>query len=594
MDIQILLVLAVLTVTIVLLVTEALRVDLVAAIIMVSLAWLGLVPPLQAFSGLASNAVIAMAAVMVLGYGIDRTGVMAKISQRILSVAGTDERRITASVSLTVGALSGFMQNIGATALFLPAMLRLSRQSGIPVTRLLMPMGFAAILGGTLTMVGSGPLIILNDLLRQNGLAPFGLFAVTPVGIVLLLSGVGLFYLLGSRLFHSGERRREDEQESLMLSWDLPSLIRYVRVPEQSALSGISREESGIGMHYPIHLLALEEEGEIQYAPWRHTRFRGGQILALLGERDDIERFAHAHGLEDVSPPDRLARSLGGDQAGFAEIVVRPRSAVVGETIRELAFRRTYGLEPLLLISGDEELRSDFSDHRLNPGDIIVVHGLFDQMRRLEGDRQFVLLTPVRGDPLRRSRAPAAVGCLLGAIALTFSGFPISLSLLTGAVAMVLLRVITLEEVYRAIDWRTVILIAGLIPLGLAMDTSGAAAYLASGLVDLLAGQPAILLLLVVALLAMFFSLFMSNVAATVLLVPLVVVMAEGSGIDPRALALLVAVSAANSFILPTHQVNALIMGPGGYRNRDYMRAGLPMSVVFLVASVGLFYILLL
>lgn len=260
MDIQILLVLAVLTVTIILLVTEALRVDLVAAIIMVSLAWLGLVPPLQAFSGLASNAVIAMAAVMVLGCGIDRTGVMAMISERILSFAGTDERRITASVSLTVGALSGFMQNIGATALFLPAMLRLSRQSGIPVTRLLMPMGFAAILGGTLTMVGSGPLIILNDLLRQNGLAPFGLFAVTPVGIVLLLSGVGLFYLLGSRLFPSGERRREDELESLVLSWDLPSLIRYVRVPEQSPLSGISREESGIGIHYPIHLLALEEE----------------------------------------------------------------------------------------------------------------------------------------------------------------------------------------------------------------------------------------------------------------------------------------------------------------------------------------------
>jgi len=594
MDLQIVLVLSVLAVTVILLVTEALRVDLVAAIIMVSLAWLGLVPPLQAFSGLASNAVIAMAGVMILGYGIDRTGVMAEISRRILSIAGTDERRITATVSLTVGGLSGFMQNIGATALFLPAMLRLSRQTEIPVSRLLMPMGFAAILGGTLTMVGSGPLIILNDLLRQNALAPFSLFAVTPVGIALLLSGVGLFFILGTRLLPAGKARQEEETESLVLSWDLPSLIRYVRVPEESPLTGYSREESGIGTAYPIHLLAIEEEGEVQYAPWRYTRFRGGQILALLGERDDIERFRTDNALEPVPPSDQLARSLGGDQAGFAEIVVRPRAGVVGKTIRDLAFRRTYGLEPLILISSGKELRSDFSDHRLAPGDIIVVHGLLEHMRRLEGDRQFVLLTPAPGEPVRRGKAPAAIGCLLGAIALTFSGFPISLSLLTGAVAMVLFRVITPGEAYRSIDWRTIILIGGLIPLGLAMDTTGAAAYLASGLVDLLAGQPAILLLLVVALLAMFFSLFMSNVAATVLLVPLVVVMAEGSAIDPRALALLVAISTANSFILPTHQVNALIMGPGGYRNRDYIRAGLPMSAVFLVVSIGLFYMLFL
>ena len=593
MELEILLMLLVLAATIILFATEALRIDVVAIVIMVAITWLGLVTPAQAFSGFASNAVISMISVMILGYGIDRSGVMLKMSSGIVRIAGTTEKRLIGVSSLFVGTISGFMQNVGAAALFLPALMRISKKTGIHSSRLLMPMGYAAILGGSLTMVGTSSLIVLNDLLRQGGYEPLGLFVVTPLGIALLLTGVAYFYFFGRFVLpEKGSAMPAGVQEEVIETWELPQSICYVAVPGESRLVGMTREEAHMVEAYGIHLVALVEGDDILYAPWRHTRFSAGQELAILGDKDAVRKFSQEYGLDIVRGDPRIVNSLSGDIAGFAEVLIPPRSNLAGKSIREIAVRKNFGVEPLLLLTGAERKRVNFSEIPLYAGDIIVVHGSWDRIRALGLDRNFVLLTRVEGEPFRESKALSAILCFLGAIILTFTGVPISISFFSGAIAMVLLRVITIDEAYRSIDWRTIFLIGALIPLGIAMESSGTAAFLADLMIEAVAGRPEVVILLAFGLLATVFSLFMTNVAATVLLVPLMLVLAKDAGISAQALVLLVGVCANNSFVIPTHQVNALLMVPGGYDNRDYIRAGSVMTVLFLLVAVGLIYIL--
>lgn len=586
----------VIAVAILLFVTEVVRVDLVAIIVVVILAWTGLVSPPQALSGLASNAVVSMAAIMILGNGMERAGVVNRISRAVLRVAGSDERRLLGVTSSVVGMISAFMQNVGSAALFLPAVLRISKSTGTPASRLLMPMGFAAILGGTLSMVGSSPLIILNDLLRQGGEEPFGIFSVTPIGIVLLGSGIGYFMIFGDRLLPKKEPSETDfrSQEDLIETWRLPTIVSYYFVSWKSDLVDKTREDIRLRRNYGITLLAIVEGKMVTYSPWRRTRFAPGQELALLGEPEDVERFAAEHDLWKITDESRFCDLLSQAEAGFAEVVVRPWAPIVGKTPREISIRRNYGVEPIILLSGTKEERKEFDDRPLSPGDTFVIHGLWERIRKIGSDQNFVLLTPVEAGALDPSKAIPATLCFLGAVALSLAGVQLSIALLTGALALVLLKVISIDEAYGAIDWRTIVLLAGLIPLGIAMEETGAAGLIAQIMMDHLRGGPTILVLLAVGALATLLSLTISNVAATVLLVPLAMIMAKDMAIDPRALALLVGVCASNSFILPTHQVNALLMAPGGYSSSDYIRAGGVMTVIFILVAalmIDLFYL---
>ena len=592
---EILLVFCVLATAIVLFSTEKLRADVVAVLVMVTLPWLGLLDAKQAVSGLSSNAVIALMGVMVMGAGIEATGLMNRVARPIVRIAGSDEKRLIALVSAFVGSISAFMQNIGAVALFLPALLGISRKTRIPASRLLMPMGFAAILGGTLTLVASGPMIILNDLLRQGGLAPLGLFSVTPVGLALLATGILYFLFLGKIVLPGkpGEQA-PDERTRLVESWNLPTEVRRLEVPAGSPLTGQTVEEIGLWQRWGLHLLFVEERGKPTYAPWRQSLFAEGQILGLTGSQEDISAFSGAFGLKMLDHTVEKEQALLLGNASFAQYVVLPRSPMAGRTIRGIAMRRNFGVEPLVLLSGESEYREDFSDIPLHPGDALLVHGPWDNLRRLGREDGIALVTPLSGQPLRETKTIPAAACFLGAIGLAVAGFSLSLALLTGALAMVLFGVLSMDEAYEAIDWKTVFLLAGLIPLGLAMDQTGGARFLAERLTLSLAGSPPILILFVIAAMSTLFSLFMSNVAATVLLVPFAIVVGRESGLDPRGLAMLVAICVANSFILPTHQVNALLLSPGGYRNSDFIKAGGFMTVLFIlvaVALVRLFYL---
>lgn len=596
MTTDILLVFLVLAATVFLFVSEWLRVDVVALLALLALAWLGLVEPREALAGFSSNAVMSIIGVMILGYGVDRTGIMAKVTRSLLRVAGPKESRLVGLVMAAVGAMSAVMQNIGAAALFLPALLRISEQRKLPASRLLMPVGFAAILGGTLTTVASGPLIILGDLLRQGGLAPYGLFDVTPVGALLLGAGILYFVLLGRWVLPARAEGGSsgDTQQRLRELWQLPDTVHGCVVPQGSPLVGMTIEQARLWNDYSLNLLALRVGSETQEAPWRQTLFTPGQELALLGERANVDVFVARFGLEETERVREWSDEFKqASERGFAEFVVRPRARIVGSTLRELQLRKNHGVEPLMLLTGDGDHSREFSDIPFRAGSALVAFGSWERLRALGQDENFLLTTPIDAEATQPSKGPIALVLFGAALVLAISGFPLSISLLSGAVAMVLFRIVPIDAAYRAVDWRTVFLLAGLIPLGTAMEKTGAAAYVAKGMTGMLEGSPAIVLLVAIAVLATLFSLFMSNVAATVLLVPLVLVVGKQTNIDGRALALLVAITASNSFILPTHQVNALFAGPGGYRNADFIKAGGVMTLLFLVivvAAIRLFY----
>ncbi|NLG26394.1 MAG: SLC13 family permease, partial [Chloroflexi bacterium] len=578
--------------TVIMLVFEVIRIDLVALACMLALGWTGVLTPSEVFSGFSSNAVIAMLAVMVLGEGIARTGAMDQFSRGVLQRVGTSKTKVIGLMSLAVGLLSAFIQNIGAAALFLPGILNIARRGKLSASELIMPIGFAAILGGTLTMVGSGPMILINDLLRNAGLAPYALFSVTPVGLLLLLSGIGFFLLFGKFVLPQARTPSEtiSDQDRLVDALHLPHHIRHYTIPPGSPLVGRTREQAGCWHSHNVHILAVTQGSEALYSPWRETQFAAGQEVALLGTEDDVTKFAATQGLIPLVRTPRLTGLTDPDRAGFAEVVIPPRSELVGRTIRQFSLRRRYAVEPVVLFSRGEELRADFSDHEIVPGDTAVVYGLWEHIGELAEDPAFVVTTPFVTEKKDRSKIWVALLCFLGAIVLVLAGAPIAMSFLSGAIVMVLAHVLTIEEAYQAVEWKVVFLVAGLIPLGIAMQKTGTAAFLASQVMALVSGGHPIWIVLAVAVLSTLFSLVMSNVGAITVLAPLVISIAQMAGLDARPLALMAAVCAANSFVLPTHQVNALLMSAGGYRNKDYVRAGGGMTVLFLLVVVVVFY----
>ena len=592
MDPQILIVLGILIATVIMMVFELFRIDVVAIICMLALGWSGVLTTDEMLVGFSSNAVISMIAVMILGYGITTTGVMEKFSEAILSKVGNNKNKIIGFLSISVGTLSAFMQNIGAAALFLPGTLEISRKTKIPVSQLIMPIGFAAILGGSLTMVGSGHLILINDLLKNADLEPYGLFAVTPIGAVLLIAGVLYFFLLGSSVLpkESNLETKKSGQEKLMDTLSLSKKIWYLSIQQNSPLIGLTAESSGIWKKLKLNIIALSKGEDIVYAPWRETAFQEGQIMAILGIEENVKAIIKEFGLSEISAPSIFNRLDKPEESGFAEIIFPASSEMIGKSIRDFGFRRRFGLEPLVLFSNREEIKGDFSDHIFDLGDTLIVYGLWDNIRTLKETSDLIVATPIESEPKNKQKTIPAVVSFVFAILLTFLGVPIALAFMTGAMAMILSRVISIQQAYRAIDWKVVFLLAGLIPLGVAMQKSGAAYFLAENMMQLIEGQSVLVLVIATTLLATTFSLFMSNIGAVVVLAPLVIGMAEIAGLDPRPLVLLAAISVSNSFVLPTHQVNALMMSSGGYKNRDYIKAGSGMTLLFIVITVAFFY----
>ena len=599
-------VLAVLGLTVMLFVSEVVRVDVTAITIMVLLGLLTMIPGLegiidtrQLLNGFGSNAVISIVALMIIGAGLDRTGLMGRLAGLILRFGGTTEKRIIPLISSTVGVISSFMQNVGAAALFLPVVSRISVRSGLPMSRLLMPMGFCAICGGTMTMVGSSPLILLNDLIlnanhtlpSDQQMATFELFSVTPIGIAIVLTGIGYFVVFGRLVLPEAKGADSDvpakASEYFEQVYGINGDLFEARVTIDSPLVGLTIEEIESRFDIPF-ILAQRNGDELIVAPPRDEIVWVGSTLGLLGPPEHMASLAADHSLVLNAKLQQLADVLNPSQAGIAELVIPPSSNLVGRTIRDVRMRKTYGLNVLRILRGGEPIESDsLRDETLTAGDTLVVHTRWRDLHLLTSDRDFVIITDHPHEELRPHKVRYAVLFLVAALVLVlFTDLRLSVALLTGAVGMILSGVLSIDEAYASVDWKTVFLLASLIPLGLAVETTGTAAWIAQQTLEMLGDVPIWVLQTVIGALATFFTLVMSNVGATVLLVPLAVNIAVGAGADPAVFALTVAICTSNSFLIPTHQVNALIMGPAGYRVRDFVTAGSIMTVLFLIVAL--------
>ncbi|MDZ7790271.1 MAG: SLC13 family permease [Xanthomonadales bacterium] len=594
------LVLMLLGLTVTLFVTELVRLDVAAICIMVLVGLLGLVPGDQLFSGFASNAVIAIIAVMILGAGLDRTGVMNVVSSVIVKLGGPSESRIRSMLSATVGVTSSFMQNVGATALFMPVVSRISARLDLPLSRLLMPMGFCAIVGGTLTMVGSSPLILLNDLIETSNrslppgaeaMQPFELFDVTLVGLGLLATTLLYFLVLGSTLLPRTEgkkpaspgRTKSYFKEVYGIEGDIYEML----VTVDSPMVGMRIAEAENLEGAPL-MLAIQNTDQPRLAPPAGEMIWVGTVLGVMGTREQVGEFALANNLR-LQPRLRTFGSLfNPTRAGISEVVIPPGSRLIGQTIGEARLRSRFGISVLAINRRNEIITHDLREQVLQVGDCLVSHSTWRDLAQLARDKDFIVATDIPKEEQRPQKVVHAVSFFgLSLFLILFTDFELSVALMAGAIGMVLTGVLSMDEAYQAVSWKTVFLMAGLIPLGVAMEVTGTAAWLAQQVLGLLGDVPQLVVQIVLATMATLFTLIMSNVGATVLLVPIAINIALATGGNPAVYALLIALATSNAFILPTHPVNALIMGPGGYKVKDFVRVGGVMSVIFMVVMLA-------
>ena len=595
-------VMGILGLTIFLFAFEVVRVDVAAVCIMVLLGltsmlpgYDGLIPVEHLFDGFSSNAVISIIAVMIIGAGLDKTGIMSQLAGKILKYGGRTESRIIAIISATVGVISSFMQNIGAAALFLPVVTRIARRGNLPISRLLMPMGFCAILGGTMTMVGSSPLILLNDLIQTSNrtlpstvdqMQSFSLFSVSPIGLVMLVSGILYFIFLGRYVLPVVKDKPQEMGSTLQYFSEVYGISGQVfeaRITADSPLAGTLISEIGSAGRGGW-IVAVRTGDELTVAPSGDTPLWEGTDLAIMGPLESVEAFCRDQALELSKEMDVFSEILSPTAAGITEVVVPPDSNVIGQSIKELAVRQRYGATVLAIFRIDQVIDRDLPEFVVQAGDTLVLHARWKNIAPIAENNDFAVVTDFPRDDTRPNKLPHAIIFFVITLGLIlFSDMLLSAALMTGAIGMIISGVLRIDEAYQSIGWQSVFLLASLIPLGLAVETTGTAAWIAQQTLVMMGDVPIWVLQTMVAVLATIFTLLMSNVGATVLLVPLAVNIAVGAGGDPAVFALTVALATSNSFLIPTHQVNALIMGPGGYRVTDFIKAGGMMTILFFV-----------
>ncbi|MDJ0783450.1 MAG: SLC13 family permease [Desulfosarcinaceae bacterium] len=774
MTMEIVVVLLILAAVIVLLITELLPLEVLALLVLGFLAVSGIVTPTEALAGFSNPAVVTIWAVFILSGGLTRTGIANILGRQLLRVAGRGETFLIIIIMIIAGGLSAFMNNVAIAALMLPVVMDITRKTGRSPSTLLMPLAYGSLLGGLTTMIGTPPNILVSEALRDNGMAPFGLFDFTPVGLVVMISGVLFVALVGTRLLPRGNVGAETATSRRDYRWqyELQERLFQIRIPTDSALVGKTLARSRLGSALGLNVVGITRNAKTYLAPeideviqaedelivegrqdriqelnnWGQLltdteadgvaalcahgmqvaevqvtqRFeQSGQTIAQMGFRtryglnvialrrterlieedlksqvpgsgdtiwvhgpqesvDALEQAAEfnltrrltplalesgtdlvtrAHQLlvptgsilvdltlgesrlgdavdvqilyivrenGDVIVPtsqdrfiagDRLVVSgakdmisilllqglegvfvkeaeatldpsmLEDDQVGLVEVILSPHSVLSGKTLGEIHFREKYGLSVLAIWRKGRAHRSGLRDMQLNFGDALLLYGLRKKLNVLGREPDFLVLTETAQEIPREEKAPIALA-IMGAVLLPviLGWLPIYIAVVLGAAVMVMSRCLTMEEAYRYIEWKAVFLIAGMLPLGTALDNTGAARLLAEGVVGMLGplGPHAVLFgLLAITFLA---TSIIPTAALVVLMVPIALKTAAGLGISPYTLLMGIAMAASSSFTSPiSHPANVLVMGPGGYRFADYLKVGIPLTLLILV-----------
>jgi di/tricarboxylate transporter len=587
--------------TMVMFLFERVRADIVALVVLVLLGLAGLVEPEALFAGFSSNAVIAIIATMILGAGLDRTGALNRLSGWLLRRSHGDEKRLLLYTTGIAGLNSSFMQNPSVMALYMPVAARLSSRTGLSLPRLLLPIAAAIVMGGALTMVGNSPLILLNDLLVAANanlpsgaatLEPLKMFAPLPIGIALLLATLAYFHWYGARRLPEDEGKGATPgrtQSYFEQAYGIEGDVYELTVTADSPLVGMTLGEAEMLRGAPL-MLALKTGEDSRMAPPADSRLWVGSVLGAMGPRQQVVDFAQAHYLRLSSRLRNFADLFNPARAGISEAVVPATSRYIGRTAGELQLRRKSGLSLLAINRDKAVVREDIRDVPLRAGDMLVFHSIWSDLAQVGDTRDLVVVTDFPKAKQRPHKLRIALVIFTIAMLLALSSrLPVSIALMAGVAGMLLAGVLDIDEAYAAINWKTVFLMACLIPLGWAMDSSGAAAWVAGHTIEQLpAGTPPWLVQIMVALTTTAFSLVISHVGATIVMVPLAINLALAAGGDPTAFALVVALSASNNFMTASNPVISMITGPAGYTGHQLWRIGGPLSLAYAVLTVAM------
>ena len=581
---SILTVLTILGAAVILMTTELLRADIVALITTVALALAGILTTREAFSGLSRSAVVTILAVFILTSGLHRTGVTRQMGLALQRLTGDRPIRMLLVIMLGGAFLSLFMNNIAAAAVLMPALMDVSRRTKVSPSKLLMPLAFSVNLGGTATLLATSN-ILISDALRDLGLPPFGLFDFAPVGLPLVAAGTLYMLLVGRRLLPSispvdrfGSRWPGGSR--LAKTYALEERLGEVRIPPESPLVGKTIAASQIGEKLGISVLAVCRNGELAcMAPQPDQVIEVADTLVVAGRDERIQQLAEWAGGVIIAPGRNNGFRI--DDVALTEVILAPRSHAADRTLKELHFREKYALSAVALWRGDRSYRTDVGDMRLRFGDALLVHGPRAGMDVLRADHDFLALTEV-GEPLRTRRAwLAGLIVVLALAASAVNLLPIAVSMMVGALCMVVTECLTMDEAYRSVEWKTVFLVAGMLPAGIALTKSGAAAWLGELLITRLMTWGPLALAGGMLVLATLLTQVISGQVTAVVLTPIAVATAQQMGAEPRAIAMAVAMGCSMVYMTPTgHPVNVFVMGPGGYSFRDFLRVGLPLTLI--------------
>jgi di/tricarboxylate transporter len=574
--------LAIVAIAVALFATEKLRVDMIALLVLISLTLIGLITPEQAFAGFSNPAVITVWAVYMVSGGLFRTGVADFLGQRIIRLAGKSEPRLIIMIMVTCGVMSAFMNNIGATAVLLPAVVGISRKSGVPLARLLIPLSFSSLMGGNMTIIGTPPNILASTILAERGLPSFQFFDFTPMGAIVFSAGILYMVLIGRHLLP--DRKASEEWQTAQIR----DYVTEVRISPDSQLAGLTLAESRLGADYDLSVLAIVRNGRVQTSLRRDTLLEPDDLLVVEGQVENLMEARETLGMEIESERKLELDRLDPDQVSIVEATLAPRSGMVGRSLREVRFRDQYGFTALAIWRQGGVITQRLRDVRLKFGDTLLLQGPVNSVAALQKADDFLVLEPIKPELRRRRKAFIAVGIMALVIGLvTFADMHISLALVIGSVLMVLTGCLSMDEAYKSIEWRSVFLIAGMLPLGTALETTGTARFLAEGLVSGLGPFGPLAVLAGIYILAGLITEPMSNAAATVLIVPIAIDTALGLGANPQTFVLATVIGASTSFLTPVgHQANVLVYGAGGYRFTDFTRVGGLLNIFLLVATM--------
>lgn len=578
--------LVILTGAVLALLASRVRADVVALSVLAALALARIVPLPQILAGFSNPAVVTIAALFVITGALERTGVVERVARSLERVSGGSERRMALLFFTAAALLSLGMNNIAVVAVLLPAAVGAARAAGVRESRVLMPLAFGTLLGGMATLLTTANLIVNGSLIAQGHRA-LALLDFLPVGGAVAVAGGVYLFTVGDRLLP--DRRSLAgaalARADLAATYQLAERLWEVRLLPTSPLLGRPLAETGIGTRLGVTVLAIARDREARLTPEPSERLVSGDILLVLG-REERVRQLELDGAVIGRESDPQGLSARGLPVRLTEALVAPRSGAIGRTLKELLFRSKFGLTALALWREGRSYRTDVGDFELRPGDALLLVGTEEQARLLAAERDFILLQapPPRLAGRRRTRWLAA---LLTVAMLALSAFGVlaaSEAMLAGAAAMVLCGCLGMDDVYRAVEWKTLLIIAGLVPLGTALVATGLAGDLGALLSGVLAGSGPLPIVAALFLATTALTQVVGGQVAALVAAPIAISTAQALGVDPRAVGLVVALACSTAFLTPVaHPVNILVMSPGGYTPRDFLRVGAGLTAVCFV-----------